>query len=148
MSYVCLILSYQFRFILLRPAPAHVFTGWSCSHPLPHKLKTGPCIFLVCQFNNHAYQELCNCAWSSFTTSFLVRNVRIFHLLIHQLFSHLSAAIMNITMIPLFHSFHIIVTSQPADRLTQVCVYLGLCGCSQCEEMFIRMIHFAETEFT
>lgn len=51
--------------------------------------------------------------------------VRIFHLLIHQLFRHPSAAALNMTIIPLVRSFHIIVTSQsiyclPLD--TGVCV--------------------------
>lgn len=101
------------------PAPvnAHVSLVGAASHPLPHKLKTGPRILLVCQLNKHAYQEVCNYAQSGvfffLQAAFLTRNVRIFHFLIHQLFSHLSAVIMNITIIALVRYFHIIVTSQP-----------------------------------
>lgn len=39
---------------------AHVSLVRAVDQLLPHKLKTGPCIFLVCQFNKHAYQDVCS----------------------------------------------------------------------------------------
>lgn len=83
--------------------------------------------------------------------AFPVHWVRLFHLLFHQLFSHRSAVIMNITIIPLVHFFHILLLqAKPyiVCCLTEVHALLDLYCYRQWEETFIRMIYYAESEFT
>lgn len=53
--------------------------------------------------------------------AFLTCKFGIFHFLIHQLFSHLLAVIMSITIIPLVRSFNIIFTSQTHILLAVWC---------------------------
>lgn len=78
--------------------------GWSHQSFVTSSRNRRLSIPLTCHFNKHSYPNVCT--YAHLHPRFPASNVRSFHFLIHQLFTHLWAVSLEITIILLLPQFH------------------------------------------